>query len=102
MGRLLENVWIYRTCDFANNRALRKTYQASKDQRKSKQYWHWRAKVLKRDGYKCRGCHSTGYSIKLHAHHIHEWFDYPALRFDVMNGITLCDKCHKKIHPWMK
>jgi len=32
-------------------------------------------KVLKRDHYKCRECHKTGNNIKLHVHHIDEWFN---------------------------
>lgn len=29
------------------------------------------------------------------AHHIRKWEDYPELRYEVSNGITLCRKCHK-------
>ena len=35
-----------------------------------------------------------GKSVTLHAHHKENFADNPDLRFDVDNGITLCDKCH--------
>ena len=102
MGRLLESTWLYRIDFDAYNRGLTKQYEESRIQRKTKAYWIWRSKVLKRDHYKCRECHKTGNNIKLHVHHIDEWFNNQRLRFDVNNGITLCYDCHKKIHPWMK
>ena len=34
----------------------------------------------------------------LHAHHVREWEYFPALRYDVDNGITLCIPCHRKHH----
>lgn len=55
----------------------------------------WRRKVLRRDGYRCRGC---GSSESLCAHHILYWSDSPATRIKVNNGITLCAKCHAAEH----
>lgn len=52
--------------------------------------------VYKRDKFKCRwpGCNSKG---GLNAHHIKTWANYPGLRFEPNNGITLCRKHHKMI-----
>ena len=55
----------------------------------------WRAAVLKRDGYTCQHC---GNKQHLQAHHIKEWAKFPALRFVVSNGLTLCQPCHFKVH----
>ena len=56
----------------------------------------WRKKVFERDGYVCQQCFTKG--NRLHAHHIQRFSEHPDLRFDVSNGITLCEKCHKEIH----
>ena len=65
------------------------------DQRDSPQYKNWRQAVYQRDNYKCSKCGSTE---KLNAHHIKSWKDYPSLRYEVSNGITLCEKCHIAYH----
>lgn len=56
----------------------------------------WRDAIFARDGYTCRICGSRG--GKLNAHHKKKWSEYPSLRYDLSNGITLCEDCHKKIH----
>lgn len=65
------------------------------------QYKAWVSAVFKRDKHTCKMC---GYIAKkfrhIQAHHIKRWADYPMLRYQVANGITLCDKCHKKV--WNK
>lgn len=61
---------------------------------KSEQYKHWRAAVFERDCYTCQDCkRSGGY---LTAHHIQSFAEYPALRYEVSNGVTLCEECHSK------
>ena len=59
-------------------------------------YKRWRKEVYKRDQHTCQwpGCTSKK---GLNAHHIKTWADYPALRFVVDNGITLCKMHHKLI-----
>ena len=63
-------------------------------ERRNREYRKWRTGVLERDG-KCLSC---GCTENLVAHHIKEFALYPHLRFELDNGITLCDKCHKKLH----
>lgn len=60
------------------------------------QYIEWRNAVKERDGHMCQwpGCLSRKY---IQVHHIKTWAKYPALRFTIANGITLCSKCHKNI-----
>ncbi len=62
----------------------------------SAEYSNWRIFVFARDKYKCIECGSIG--VILNAHHIKKWSEYPELRFDVDNGLTLCEECHKEIH----
>lgn len=59
-------------------------------------YKKWRKEVYKRDHHKCQwpGCFMTK---KLNAHHIKTWSNYPGLRFNIDNGITLCYNHHKMI-----
>lgn len=62
--------------------------------RNSAEYDKWRRLVMARDNYTCTICGQIG--GKLCADHIKEWSLYPALRFDVDNGRTLCWPCHAK------
>ncbi len=59
----------------------------------------WRREVFRRDNYTCQTCgkKSRKNSGELEAHHKLPWADYPELRFDLSNGVTLCVTCHKKI-----
>ena len=54
----------------------------------------WSKAIRERDG-KCVEC---GCEENLHAHHIKRWKDYPELRYDLSNGVTLCEPCHQKAH----
>ena len=58
-------------------------------------YTEWRTAVFKRDHFQCKKCHRKGY---LEAHHKKPWATYPELRYIITNGMTLCRRCHKKIH----
>lgn len=58
----------------------------------STEYKEWRNKVFKRDNYTCQCC--GNYGGKLNVHHIKNFSSNEKLRFDVDNGITLCEDCH--------
>jgi len=64
--------------------------------RHSPEYAAWRKKVLARDKYKCQKCNKM--KKRLQVHHIRGFTKYPHLRLDVDNGITLCQKCHRRFH----
>jgi len=63
--------------------------------RGSKEYYLWRERVKNRDGRKCVLCDTKK---RLEVHHKKHFCEYPDLRTDISNGITLCHYCHKKIH----
>lgn len=63
--------------------------------RNSRHYKLWRTAVFERDDYTCQLCGERGGALT--ADHIKPWALYPALRFDVLNGRTLCRKCHKNV-----
>ena len=61
----------------------------------------WRMAVFERDGFKCQCCGQIG--GELNGHHILSWIDYPAERYNVDNGITLCRDCHfYRIHKFKR
>ncbi len=68
----------------------------AKNRHRGEKYIEWRIKIFQRDNWTCCSCHLVG--GKLNAHHIKSWKDYPKLRFDIDNGITCCEKCHKLVH----
>lgn len=59
-------------------------------------YKQWRKAIYKRDNFKCQWPNCS-LKNKLNAHHIKTWANYPALRYSVDNGITLCSMHHKLI-----
>ena len=59
----------------------------------------WSKSIKKLDNSKCKNCSSKN---NLHAHHIMPKALFPKLSLDLDNGITLCMKCHSKIHSWME
>ena len=60
-------------------------------------YKEWRRRIKKRDKYSCKmpGCSRGGRYTQVH--HIKRWSDYPSLRYEDSNGITLCNFCHKMV-----
>jgi 5-methylcytosine-specific restriction endonuclease McrA len=66
---------------------------------RSLEYKKWRIAVFERDSYTCQVCRKVG--TYLNAHHIKSWKNYPDLRFNVNNGITLCEDCHKLTDNFM-
>lgn len=60
------------------------------------EYKNWRTSVFERDRYTCQDCGTK--KCYIHAHHIKQWKDYPDLRFNINNGLTLCKICHYEHH----
>lgn len=71
-----------------------RTQLARKDERNDSAYNDWRKQVWLRDSFKCRI--NIDCSGKIEAHHILIWKDYPELRYNINNGITLCHAHHPR------
>lgn len=60
---------------------------------------HFRQAVLARDGHRCVAClayEKTVTTKRLVAHHITDRNDAPNGGYVAENGISLCEKCHRK------
>jgi hypothetical protein len=64
--------------------------------RHSADYRDWRNMVFVRDGYKCQICGINSNNLK--AHHLDGFSIAPDKRFDVSNGVTLCNNHHIQFH----
>lgn len=75
----------------------------SKRIRTSAEYREWRLAVMTRDDFTCQFCGArsrVGQKVCLHADHIKPFALYPELRFEVDNGRTLCEPCHRSTPTW--
>ena len=79
-----------------NNRAI----SVNKDKYEQKMLLHWSNLVKERAGYKCEMA-SAICEGNLHAHHIIPKHLDPSKKYDVTNGICICEKHHKLIHSYM-
>jgi hypothetical protein len=66
--------------------------------RRSTKFKEWRISVFERDDYTCQDCGIRGGT--LHPDHIKPFAYFPESRFDVNNGRTLCENCHRKTETW--
>jgi hypothetical protein len=64
--------------------------------RNSTKIKYWRKYVLKRDNYTCQNCFKK--DGRLHVHHIKSFANFPELRTEISNGVTLCKPCHIIVH----
>lgn len=63
-------------------------------ERLSLEHKTWSRLILERDKFTCQICGKAG--GLLHANHIKKFVDYPNLRLELTNGISLCVLCHRK------
>lgn len=90
------NISKRRFCSFSCYKKWKKENRKRQDEwRDTSEYDEWRKNVYKRDGWKCCICNSKN---KINAHHIYYAKFYPKKRFDVSNGITLCEHHHIMLH----
>ena len=72
-----------------------RTKLKKKKERNDAAYFEWRKNVWLRDGYICKLA-NPDCSGKIEAHHINGWAEYPELRYQNNNGITLCHAHHPR------
>ena len=68
--------------------------------RKNQKNYDFIKKVLQRDNYTCQLCGE--YGQKLVVHHLNGYNWDKENRYNVDNGVTLCEKCHKAFHKIYK
>jgi hypothetical protein len=68
---------------------------AKRQERSDTAYKEWRKTVWFRDLFTCK-MNSKDCSGRIEAHHILSWADFPELRYEVNNGITLCHFHHPR------
>lgn len=71
------------------------TKQKKHGDRGTAAYREWRKAVFERDGYTCQICTVYHGGGDLEAHHLKSYAEYPELRYDVENGVTLCSYHHQ-------
>ena len=74
---------------------LQKYGDNNKD-RRSSMYNNWRNQVWLRDSRKCKIA-NPDCNGRIEVHHILGWTDYPELRYEINNGITLCHFHHPRM-----
>lgn len=73
-----------------------KTREQRQKDRKLNENSKWRKAVFERDDYTCKCCKTKG--GKIVAHHLDGYNWCVERRFDINNGVTLCESCHKSFH----
>ena len=70
-----------------------------KEYRKTSEYSEWRLKVYSRDNFTCVKCGKKRDSkTMINAHHLESFKTNVEKRYDVNNGVTLCEQCHINFH----
>ena len=56
----------------------------------------WSKQVKERDNFTCDICGQKHGGLV--SHHLNAWRDYKEQRYDLENGVCLCESCHKEFH----
>lgn len=59
--------------------------------------YDWRLSIFKRDKFTCQVCQDSQ-GGNLVAHHLNCYKYFPEERWDISNGVTLCNACHREFH----
>lgn len=66
------------------------------NRRNDSAYKDWRMNVYRRDGFMCM-LKDDNCKGRIESHHIYSWAEFPELRYDINNGITLCHAHHPTV-----
>lgn len=66
------------------------------DSKQNYKFTQWSLAVRTRDKFTCQG--SGPHKGYITAHHIKDWNNFPALRYEIANGVALCNSCHAREH----
>ena len=104
------NIWTTKACQLLNKEkyhcvecmrlAQINSDLTEEDRREKRDHMEgkeWKKAVYKRDNYICQYCKNKE-SKPLIAHHKNSWNWDKENRFNIDNGVTLCEKCHKEFH----
>ncbi len=72
------------------------SYKYDRNVRNSIEFKEWRDIVFKRDDWCCQLCDKKHTNV--HPHHLFSFTNYPKIRFNENNGVTVCKDCHYLIH----
>jgi rubrerythrin len=56
----------------------------------------WSFSVKERDMFTCQVCGTT--KARFNSHHLNGYKRFPDERYDIDNGVCLCNDCHKRLH----
>jgi hypothetical protein len=70
--------------------------KANESRHSDVKYREWFRNVFKKDNYTCQCCKKHG--VVLNAHHLDGYSWDIKGRYDINNGVTLCEGCHKDFH----
>jgi hypothetical protein len=73
---------------------MKQDYNSNRPEMNTPEYKSWRYAVLARDNFTCQ---LTASKTNLEVHHIKKWANNEKLRYNVSNGITLCEDAHAMV-----
>ena len=92
--------WEYRKIHYTKENHSSWNPNLTEEERIKKRHYEeydiWRKLVFERDNYTCQCCKKDTHNNV--AHHLDGYNWCENKRTDIDNGVTLCNKCHKKFH----
>lgn len=81
--------------NWISDRTKLKKYEDANKNRRSPAYKEWRKRVWLRDNFMCKIA-NPDCAGRIEVHHILGYTEYPELRYEINNGITLCHAHHPR------